>query len=161
MIEKKIEFELRKMTVLCRFGESGMVVMHAISEKEEEEIRKSKLTQKDNKMVYQRADKEFKEQAIFAFGEMNLRSEVCLDLIEKLPILSPEVFSNSNWMPSTFDFKNRLATTSENGQVLWTQTWDKVKWFKYHYALIGNPKRVIVYRIDGHDLKAVIESLEQ
>ena len=167
MAVKEFELGLRKVTVLHRSnGESGhgLIVMHAISEKEENDILMASLEVDDKgkpvgKPTYVIAGKEFKGPVILAYGEMNLKSPVCLDLIEKMPIVSPEVFGNSNWMPSNYDFARRVVTTLDDGVVRWSQTWDKVKWFKYHYSLIGNPKRVIVYRVDGHDLEKILKVL--
>ena len=49
MPERKIEFGVKKMTVLCRSGERGMIVMHGISETEEESIRMSIMMQERKK----------------------------------------------------------------------------------------------------------------
>ena len=164
MAVKEIELSLMKVTVLNRCGAEsghGLIVMHAISEKEEKEIQLSSLEDEDGKPSFSVAGKVFKGDKILAYGEMNLKSPVCLDLIEKLPILSPKIFDNLNWLPSNIDFARGVAVSDSEGVIRWTQTWNKLTWFKYHLALIGNPKRVIVYRLDGYDYELILKALSK
>ena len=146
MSEYKIQ-GTRKKTVLCRFGtkiEPSVVVMQAITEEQEVEIDKSSEENAYKRSRFYIDDTLMVEgKEIYAYGEINLKEKDDINLIESLNIIDDEVMGCRNVIPTTFDY----AKGTIKGVNPWSHTWNKLEWFKYHYCMIGKPKRIIIYKI--------------
>lgn len=110
--------------------------MEPISEKQEYEID-------DTEKFVLEDGTEIEGKNIMAYGEISLKNDEDINLINKLPIICEDIFSCTNIIPTTFDYNKGTI----KGINPWSHIWDKLLWFKYNYCLIGKPKRIIIYKI--------------
>lgn len=87
--------------------------------------------------------------SVFGYGEIDINNVDDIEFINSLNIISPEVWCPYvSVIPTGFNYEEGTITTDDEGIVKVTDTWDKFNWFKYHYCLIGKPKRIIIYEVN-------------
>lgn len=135
----------RKRTILNHFNKM-VVCMQAINDTEEKDL--DKQSEINNYVSYRTKDNYVvKGESIILYGEVNLKNKFDLKYLEKYKdkICTPEINQASS-IPTSFDYEKETII-SDNGVIKHNDTWNYLLWFKYHYCLIGKPKKVIIYSI--------------
>lgn len=137
-----------KKTVCLLRSNTHAVFMEAISKELEERL--DEMKDKYGEIHYYTKDNiKVPGTSVFAYGTVDLDDINDLNFIDNLNIINPEP-----WLPylsvihTSFDYDKGTITSDERGIFKITQTWNKLKWFKYNYCLIGKPKRIIIYEIN-------------
>mgnify|MGYP003332628166 CR=1 FL=1 len=146
-MEKKIRRILgTKKEVMMNRSNLFVMLMEPITEKDEELIDKSKEVDFPTELFKNRKGIEISPKNIFLYGEVNIDNKDDIALINKHDIITLEIFGASN-MPADFNYETGIITSDEYGTFKTTDTWNKLKWFKYKYCLLGKPNRVVLYKI--------------
>lgn len=150
MEEKTINLlGIRKRMVICRTntikGNKAVTVIEPLSEEQENEMERISLYK--GQIEYKPKDGvSILEKNIFLYGEIDLDNEEDIKLINKFNFIDEcHSIENPNWIYSGFDYNTATCVTINN-KLCGHPTWDNLTWFKYCYALIGKPKRIIVYK---------------
>jgi len=135
-------FGIRKKVILSHFRgiKEEVSVMMPITEEQEKEIISS------NKFVND--DYEINMDNIYAYGEINLNTQEDINAIKSFNLIDDGdtaniVYSNTNYETGEVEYDKVPKYYSE---------WDILKWFKYNLCLIGNPKRIIIFKIRRNEL---------
>lgn len=133
---------IRKKAILSHFRgiKEEVSVMMPITEEQEKEIISS------NKFVND--DYEINMNNIYAYGEINLNTQEDINAIKSFNLIDDGdtaniVYSNTNYETGEVEYDKIPKYYNE---------WDILKWFKYNLCLIGNPKRIIIFKIRRNEL---------
>lgn len=125
--------------MMCRFKTgklSSYVYMEAINDIEEENIDKLSAFIKDNKTIAN-------SNSILMYGDVDVNNQDDIDFINKANILNED---EGNYIKSNFDYENSTFTTIDRIPKYYP-TFNHLLWFKYHHAIIGKPKKIIIYKV--------------
>lgn len=141
-------FNTQKRVLLSRSEKAEYAVfMEAITKDDERKIDE----QNNTKGVF--SFKTLKGNIInnnntYLYGSINLNSKKDIDYLLKFgkAILNP--YDYHNWYYTSFDYETGIITYNENrGSYLGINfISDVIKWFKFHYCILGKPERVIIYK---------------
>lgn len=126
----------RKRAILSKynyFGKEIVIVMEEITKNEEENIFSNKIYK--NKIPLDN---------IYFYGKIDIENETDIYYINQLDL---QLQAKGLIIPTNYNFDTHSCESIDNlftiGQ---TETFNILKIFKYNYALINKPERLIVYR---------------
>ncbi len=140
-------FGTKKIVTLSRFNENSRVpsvVMEAIDEKDEEEID---AIIKYGGSIKLKSKNVVNKEDIYVYGDININSKSDISYLEKFKRIILNPYTMCTFIPTNFDFKAgsyscSVLTGSTIGSPFQS---DYLKWFKWNYCLLGNPKKIIIY----------------
>ncbi len=132
--------------MLARFDRNA-TYMEPITEKDMI-ILNTKIANKSVTFIT-RNKKKITNEDILLYGDVNFDNDNDINYINrfKRKLLNP--YDYANFYYSTFDYENGTIYKDMKKDVFlgYQLMNDVVKWFKYHYCLIGKPKYFIVYTL--------------
>lgn len=139
----EITYRLKPITkkIIMFHSKTNTIVLEEINEDEELFIDTS--IDKYGELLFKRNNNIIaKNNNILLYGEVNLKSDDDINLINSLNIIDEE---KGNYIYSNYNFNTKEVTTI-NGIIKKYQTFKPLLWFKYCYSLLDNPQRIIIYR---------------
>ena len=141
-------FNTAKQVLLSRSDKRDYgVFMEIISEKTEQELdRQMNLT--SNFKYVNIHGKTIPSSSVYLYGEVDLNNKKDIDYLKRFKSAILNTYDYGNWYYTSFDYETGEITYDENKQA-WLGTnfvIDFLQWFKYHYCILGKPKRVIIYK---------------
>lgn len=86
---------------------------------------------------------------IYLYGEVNLNNPEDIRLIKSKPLTPEEVYGSPAVVYAGLDYSTGIIHADEEGFFRWFHTWDNVKWFMHNHVLIGKPKRILIFNLEG------------
>ena len=141
-------FNTAKQVLLSRSDKRDYgVFMEIISEKTEQELDKQMNSINNFKYINIRG-KIIPSSSVYLYGEVDLNNKKDIDYLKRFKSAILNIYDYGNWYYTSFNYETGTITYNEEKQT-WLGTHfitDFLKWFKYHYCIIGKPKRVIIYK---------------
>ena len=142
-------FNTKKVTLLSRSEKQDYAVyMEAITEDVEHSLDKMMNIHGSFTFVNKNGYK-ILSSAVYLYGEVDLTNKKDVQYLERYrkAILNP--YDIGNWYYTSFNYETGTITYNEDRQAFLgvNSVSDFLKWFKFHYCMIGKPNRIIIYKL--------------
>lgn len=145
-MEKKINLlGIRKKVVLCRIRDmhEKIIVMMPITAEQEKELDENEALCLDEDCNNLTIDK----RSTICYGEVDIDNEEDANAIKKFGLLGSG--ETDNIVYSNADYKTGVCTFDNVPKQFSTS--DAILWYRHNACLIGNPKRVVIFKCNKSD----------